>query len=171
MAYDDPIQPTTRRETISLALLATEDAVLPDPDHCAVRTSDDVGRALARGDAPDVVVLGASAPPASVTDTIRRVQDARTRTWVVCQGAQPAPASGHVTTVAAREEPRRAVERTVYLALVERHRELAVEQADATGGPTATDTTTATAATVGATRSAYAGRLDEDDYAALYRRI
>lgn len=167
MEHDDTMRPTAETETVTVALLADEDALLPDTDHCSVRVTDEVGRALARGDAPEIVVLGPSSSGAAVTDAIRRLQGSRARTWLVCQGALPAPATGPVTTVAGRGEPRRTVERTVYLALVERHRELALRQAQADDRPSAVPTTD----TVGATRSAYGGRLEEADFVALYERL
>lgn len=171
MDHDDTIQPTTDALSLTLTLLADDDALLPATDHCSVRETDDVSRALARDDSPEVVVLGGTASGATVADAMRRLQGSRTRTWLVCQGALPAPATGTVTTVAGRESPRRAVERAVYLALVERHRELARRQvrADGDGRPSAERTTDASV--VGAARSTYADRLDEDDFVSLYERI
>jgi hypothetical protein len=167
MAYDDATRRTTDPVGDPMTVVAARDAVLPAVEDCTVRTTDDVGRALSRSDPPELVVLGPHSTPATVTDAIRRLRGGRRRTWLVCQGALPRATSGSVTTVAGRDRPERAVERALYLAAVDRHGTLA-RQASGEGESQATAGPVARAATV---RTAYAGRLDTDDFATLYSRL
>jgi hypothetical protein len=168
MAHDDATRRATGTDGVPMRLLATRDAVLPDVEDCTVRTTDDVGRALAREDLPELVVLGPHSTPATVTDAIRRLRGGRTRTWLVCQGALPRSTSGSVTTVAGHDRPERAVERALYLAAVDRHGTLARRAARSGPSEATTCDPVARAATV---RTAYAGRLDGDDFATLYSRL
>lgn len=167
MAYDDTTRSATTAEVTPLALLADTDAVLPDIDHCTVRTTSDVSHALARTDPAELVVLGPSSSPAAVTDAIRRLRGGRTRTLLVCQGALPAPVDGTVTTIDGRDDPERAVERAVYLALVDRHHSLTARRPPVDSS--AADE--GRVAAVASMRATYAERLDQDDFGALYSRL